>query len=356
MSAPAREYFQRAIRARPDWNIPQRNLAAVEKKTHPSSAPESNGFLVIKAWGYGFWSDVTHVLGSLLLSEITDRIPIVHWGNNSLFSSHDGNAFTDFFLPASPVTLRDVSQPEHDFFPPKWNHENLERENNNKWQGTGSRAAGVLLLNRPERVVVADFYIGVIDLIPWIPPGHFLHGLKLEQVYSYLVEKYLKPVDCILHRVDDAARKFFSKSHVLAAHIRGSDKIKEQAGLKRINQESLDRIHRALQADSDLKLYLMTDSTQVHNEAKAKFGKRVISTDSTRTDTTTGVHYTRGADKKRLGMEVMLDTYLATRATSFIGNGNSNVSAIIEFLKTWDSDGFHLISPNILKSYNLAIH
>lgn len=48
-----------------------------------------NRYLLIKSWGFGFYSDVIAVLGSLLLAEITHRTPVVHWGKNSLFGSFE---------------------------------------------------------------------------------------------------------------------------------------------------------------------------------------------------------------------------------------------------------------------------
>jgi len=50
-----------------------RNVQA--RAPRPRAGTEQQ-FLVIKAWGYGFWSDVSHVLGCLLLAEITGRIPV----------------------------------------------------------------------------------------------------------------------------------------------------------------------------------------------------------------------------------------------------------------------------------------
>ncbi len=39
----------------------------------------SDRFLLIKSWGCGFWSDVDHVMGQLLVAEITNRIPVIYW-------------------------------------------------------------------------------------------------------------------------------------------------------------------------------------------------------------------------------------------------------------------------------------
>ncbi|MCR2600326.1 hypothetical protein NSP09_24715, partial [Salmonella enterica] len=59
-------------------------------------ATAANRYLVIKSWGFGFWSDVSQVLGSLLLAEITGRTPVTHWGRNSLFN--DGSNRDSFAL------------------------------------------------------------------------------------------------------------------------------------------------------------------------------------------------------------------------------------------------------------------
>ena len=91
-------------------------------------------YLLIKAWGFGFFSDVYHVLGQLLLAELTDRQPIVHWGQNSLFTDRSGqNAFEFFFEPLSELNVSDLASQDHDYFPRKWNPENLTQENLNKW-------------------------------------------------------------------------------------------------------------------------------------------------------------------------------------------------------------------------------
>ena len=39
-------------------------------------------YIVAREWGFGFWSDMGHILSVLLIAEITGRIPVIHWGNN----------------------------------------------------------------------------------------------------------------------------------------------------------------------------------------------------------------------------------------------------------------------------------
>ena len=81
-----------------DLNIPPSDLHGLQLahetrspsnpqgRIHPSDYEGEQRFLLIKAWGFGFWSDVLHVLGGLMLAELTRRQPVVFWGSNSLYS------------------------------------------------------------------------------------------------------------------------------------------------------------------------------------------------------------------------------------------------------------------------------
>jgi len=88
---------------------------AVEEKVRAQTADageHEERFLLIKAWGAGFWSDVDHVVGALLVAELTGRIPVVHWSSQSLFS--DGsrpNAFDNYFEPVSGYAIRATFRP-----------------------------------------------------------------------------------------------------------------------------------------------------------------------------------------------------------------------------------------------------
>lgn len=72
----------------PDFDAALQGLSGRMDAAVPHS--KSGGFLLIKSWGYGFWSDVEHVIGALLLAEMTGRTPVVHWGGNSYFSDDEG--------------------------------------------------------------------------------------------------------------------------------------------------------------------------------------------------------------------------------------------------------------------------
>jgi hypothetical protein len=98
------------------------------------AAQNANGrphFLLIKAWGCGFWSDMNQVFGCLPLAEITGRIPVTHWGKNSLYGDGtDTDAFQLYFEPISPVGIPDVIQAANKgaVFRPNWPTETLQPE------------------------------------------------------------------------------------------------------------------------------------------------------------------------------------------------------------------------------------
>ena len=81
-------------------------------------------------------------------------------------------------------------------------------------------------------------------------------------------------------------------------------------------------------------------------------------TDSQRTTGDVGIHYSSASSigRTRLGYEVMRDTYLALRCDKFLGNGRSNLSAIVEVSKRWDSGACRLLVPSqLLNEPNLSV-
>jgi len=208
---------------------------------------------------------------------------------------------------------------------------------------------GLYFLNRPETVAVSDFYIGVIDLLPWIPPTHKLHGKPLDEVYYHLTTAWLKPRDAISAQVEELFRRHIRGKPTLAVHVRGSDKKIEMADLDRVNTLYFDVIDRD---DSSWQILLLTDDTRCVEMFQKKYGDRIVLTDSMRTDNDLGIHYTPSVDRVQLGIEVMRDTYLALRCAKFIGNGRSNLSAMAAVLKRWDQGACVLVAPSQLhKSY-----
>lgn len=313
----------------------------------PTSSAPGEKYLLIKAWGNGFCSDIDHTLGHLLLAEMTGRVPVIHWGRNSLFGlDPEKDAFAHFFEPVSGLVIDDLIDKGHDFFPPKWTDANLRSENVNKIDGMWSRLPPLVYMNRPERVAVGDVYAGVINLAPWIRPGHPMHGKSTAEVYRYLIEKYLRVRPEIQKEIDDFARaNFEGRGPITAAHIRGSDKHREDPQLEQKNAVYPKEIARMSAAEWFPRVFLLTDSVSVREDFARRYGQGLITTDCIRSDTNVGVHLQKHEDRKRIGVEVLRDAWLAARCDRFIGLGSSNVTCLVYHLKDWPTESRTIIGP-----------
>ena len=347
----AEDYFARALAAEPGNAQVAQNLAAARTAPRPRFSQEPR-YLVIREWGFGFWSDVSHVLGALLLAEATGRIPVTWWGSQSLFSDGaDRDAFQDYFQPVSDVRLQDLPDTfTGGFFPPRWNAANLKTTTDAKWQ---ERTGPVYFLNRPERVAVCDFFAAMPNVIPWLPPTHPMHGQSVEAVYRYLIGKYLHPHSDIVTACDVFFTSELQHAPFVAAHLRGGDKFREDENARTVNQTILSLL---AEVDSSLPILALTDDERCLSMLRSTFGTRVIATQCQRSHTDRGVHLLPNTLPVLAGREAMIDVYLALRAQHFIGNGLSNVSAMIAVLKDRTQDSCNLIGPSILEDRSFALY
>jgi protein O-GlcNAc transferase len=324
-------------------------LLKAEEAAHHQPGPNGRGkFLLIKAWGYGFWSDVNHLLGQCLLAELTGRTPVAHWGGNSLFSDDpSGNAFETFFEPISSTSQRELVTDCRSCYPPKWHAGNLALDGVNQAAGPWSRVSSLYALERGEDVVVSDFHFAVHDLVPWIAPDHPLHGLTTDEIYLYLYRRYLKVKPAIAARVDSFFRREMGAGNFLALHIRGGDKGGEDPNLALLNSLYPAEIERHLQQHPEAGLFLITDDVAILSSYQRHYGNRLIHTGATRTSTGLGVHYQKQESRYLLGEEVLVDALLAARCQSFIGNGLSNVSCAVAQMKHWPAGSCRLLGARL---------
>jgi hypothetical protein len=333
----------------------QRKWLLHKARKRKADAGPAKRYLVIKSWGCGFWSDVSQVLGGLLLAEITHRTPVVHWGNNSLFGDRSGrDAFRNYFEPVSDVSLFDLRQlDDATFFPKKWTKTNLRHENFAKWEGVGSRLGAVEFLNRPETIAVMDFYINVVNTAPWLPASHSMHGRPVNEIYSYLAAKYLHPRSSVLSRCDSFYKTYLAGTPFVAVHLRGSDKTIEDKNLAASNRKIRDAV---ASVPDGWRVFLLTDDERLLSEMRDLHGDRLITTDCQRSSTETGAHYLSSTDRVEAGLEMMTDSYLALRADKFIGNGRSNVAAMISVLRDWAPGDCMLLGEAQIARPNLAVY
>jgi glycosyltransferase involved in cell wall biosynthesis len=328
------------------------NFKLTETNVVAGSAPR---FLLIKAWGYGFWSDVHHVLGQLLLAELTQRTPIVHWGTNSLFGDGSGtDAFCLYFEPVNSLELAQLPQ-QLSIYPPKWTRENLAEENVNKWDGQYSRNAAQFSFQRDEDLVVSDFYMTLSSLIPWIAPESKYYGKSDDELYADLFARYLKPLPGIEARVDDFYLQHMAQRHWVAVHARGSDKVIESANLHKTNLLYFSFIDRIIELNPEIGVFLLTDAVDIHSEFSARYGERLITTPALRSDSTTGVHM-QGHAGTTVGEEVLVDALLAARCDYFVGNQESNVSMAIASLKHWPQGLMVILGEKNIRADNFYLH
>ncbi|WP_372521452.1 hypothetical protein [Sulfuricaulis sp.] len=350
----AKTYLGLAKREKDEYQLRVKS----QRRIGPSGASDSPGkFLLIKSWGYGLWSDMDHVLGQLLLAEMTGRTPVVHWGSNSLYRNEDcDNAFESFFEPVSNVTIRDIAGQGRTCYPPKWSDQNLFDNDVNKWDGPFSRMSGLYFLNREENIVVSDFHTYVADLVPWIPSGHPLYGLEPQEIYRRFFSSYIKPTSDIYLEIEEFWNRTLRDRNGVAVHVRGSDKIIERPKLHETNITYYSLIDEYLQGHPDAFVFVLTDSVGTLDEFKHRYAGRLVFTDCTRSGSDQGVHHQDHRDKRRTGIEVIRDAYLAARCDRFIGNGYSNVSTSILHMKHWGSSEYHLMGKNMLFEPNFELH
>ena len=316
----------------------------------PATTAERHRFLLIKAWGCGFWSDMNHVFGCLLLAEITGRTPVTHWGKNSLYGDGtDIDAFQLYFEPLSPLGIPEVIQAasKGGVFRPKWPTEIPQPGPQPNWKRLYSQLPGTIYLERSETVIVSDFYIHLPDLVSSVPISHEWFGKTSAELYRLLADKYLRVRPEIVAEIDA-----FDCTHmkgaepIIAVHYRGTDKVVETDFMPG-HETYFDLIDRNA---ADWRIFLLTDEAQCIEAFLERYGSRVTFTNAIRSSSKIPVHLSRGADRVRLGADVLKDVYLALRCQKFIGLGMSNPSCIISVLKDWCEGDCILLGPSLLRA------
>jgi hypothetical protein len=221
----------------------------------------------------------------------------------------------------------------------------LRDEGFNVWTGPGSRVTNLALLNRPENVGVADFHVSVPALMPWLDESHPLHGKSPYDVYRNLINRHLRPQPRLIREVDEIHARHLAGHKVLAVHYRGTDKLIEQHSIAEVNAQYVPAIDRVIGDDPTWRIFLLTDDTRAADLLSVRYGERLVMAEVERTDNIVPVHANPAGDRVRRGLDVMRDAYVALRADHFIGNGASNVSAMIVHLRDWPAGSVTLLAP-----------
>ncbi|MBW8708870.1 MAG: hypothetical protein JF627_06330, partial [Alphaproteobacteria bacterium] len=108
--------------------------------------------------------------------------------------------------------------------------------------------------------------------------------------------------------------------------------------------------------DPAWRILLLTDDARCLALARDRFGARIIATPCQRSHVDKGVHHLPSTNRIQAGREAMIDAHLALRAQRFIGNGRSNVAAMIAVLKHWTAGSCTLLGRSILEDRGLTLY
>ncbi len=325
----------------------------------PKPAP---GYLLIRGWGAGLWGDMNHVMIQLMLAESLGRIPVIHWGQESrYYRPGAGNAWELYFEPVSEATLADLGAAGLTYFPSKWTPSNLRTPRVNKDSGDGSRVSGLYFLNRPEQVLVSDYFTEPDDVLPWLPEGHPWRGVDEEALFAEFYRTRIKLKPQLAAPLDGLERQLLRNRPMLAVHYRTPSRIKlleardkDTVGI----EDYVPHIDRHLDANPGGGIFMITDFQPAYAALKTRYGERLTSRPVARLDSVDqlSLEWMTQLDGRRLGVEVILDTYLAARCDAFLGDGASGVSAAVCRLKIWPEDAVTLFRRSGLPLGHIRQH
>lgn len=307
-------------------------------------------FLLIRAWGCGFWSAMEHVSGQLLIAELANRIPVIYWGAESLYAADrplEEDAFTMYFLPVSNYSIEDIENVFFTYFPTKWKYVNVRYPVPITYLDLLNHPQETLsFFNRTENVLVSQLHTDIHLYKHLINESHPAYGLDFHDIHRYFYQKYFKLQSSLEDEIEQFYQKHMKDRHpILGVHVRGSDKIRERPHLHQLNASYTPEIENYMNNNPTASIFLLTDSEAILASYKNKYGDRIINTDSIRTlDDRFSVHYDLNQySKRQKGIDVLKDTYLALKCDHFIGAIYSNVSLAIFRLKNWPEGSITLI-------------
>lgn len=337
-------------------------------------------FLLIKAWSNILWADVEHTLSQILIAELTDRIPVVYWPTHCIHNGYvHTNGFELYFEPVSNATIFEVAKPDYTFYPPVWDPDNLLADDPDRetwvYRNLGD------MMTRTENVLVGDVYFDLYTLIPFINKNHPAYGMTVRQIYRYLFRKYIR----IKPDIDVEIQGFYNSwlrdsAPVLAVHVckpdsreidllpggkeeyryfsksyRRKEKEPERRKIRipiffrkrnifQPNQPYEREIKKYIDRYNIKKIFLLTNSQEILDEYRKRYGNMVVATKCSRVTADGNPSYLESPMvKRRQGIEIIKDTYLASLCEFFIGNDFSSLSQSVVNLREWDGSNVSLL-------------
>ena len=175
-----------------------------------------------------------------------------------------------------------------------------------------------------------------------------MHGRPLTDIFHYLLRKYCRFTEAIERGTADFLNANLDPGQPFAAvHLRGTDKIAETDQLDEINRAIIETVVDEI--DPTWPILVLTDDVRLLAKARRDLASRkVFATDSIRGNSNAGTHLNRQLGGALLGRQAMIDTNLAVKATRFLGNAKSNLSAVVPFLTDWPPGSCKLFGGKLI--------
>lgn len=331
---------------------------------HPRDASRlPPGYLVIRGYGCGFWGEVLNAAINLALADIMGRTPVVYWGEEVRYRHPaQANAWDLYFEPVSGTGVDGLAKLEAAAtFPPHWKPAALttmEHIGSFAQQiGHVSGITGLVAINRPETIAVSDGYADMNDVLPWAAPEHRWASAMALDVFREIFAGRIRPHAGISAELDVRATQLFGARPHVAVHVRAQSQGKNEEAMEGGGVTLPDyfrHLDRVLAGLPDAGVFLLTDLDHAVDAFRQRYGGRVTSLERLRLIQPDGhlpevsdLGFDKSLDGYRLGLEVLIDAYLAARCDRFVGDGASGVSAAIVALKDWPDDHVSLLRRNV---------
>ena len=334
-------FVKKALKINPEMKRAQDNLAIIEKAYSAEQAkPKKNEeqFFLIHSWGSGLGFDLLYLMQQLLLAELSERTPVIHWGVNSLYNeSPNKDCFTQYFDAITDLTIDDLTLHIPDVYPDHWQTRKLtDYIRRTHWRNTTNnqqfKIGGAYFLNRSEKIVVGGEYASIHMLRPWLMNKPRYANALVGDIYRDLVRCYIKPKQKLQNKANSFISNKFEDKPFLSIHLRGTDKHNEKQS-NSIDNINNDLVQKIQATSGELPIFLMTDDVYHLEKMKKMFGKRLHSFDVERSSSEDqGIHHS-SKTKRRMTEEVLVDMLVASKSSHFYGCGFSYLACMVTYMQ-----------------------
>ncbi|MCW6038016.1 nodulation protein NodZ [Spirulina subsalsa FACHB-351] len=286
---------------------------------------QNKGIIVCLSRRVGFFALFFQVLGHIYQAEQEDLIPVVFFGSSCLYWSeqgyngHQDNAWEYYFEPVSELTIEDVFNLPLDRLKHAsiYEYSKADITHNPPEQYTGNLQGSISV---PPNVKVTNCWSA-------FDPGQEEIHEDRRAIFYDLIKRRIQIKPSILNKIDDFYQSYFTDNTVIGVHMRGTERSVEVTGwyLKpHLDERTYMRaVDRALKQFPDAKIFLATDTQTSVDKFRSRYGDRLLTYDSTRSDEGNSPHLQFGGAV--LGEQVLIESILLSK-TNFLIHGISNVA------------------------------